>query len=214
MKLNKWFQGTRGGSADSDAKPLNLTLAFTPLPAVLCCPPQNCPAPCDLIAVLQWMTLQSLSPILYPPHQSRLPYPFLLLGHLLTYQYADQGLPSFWSFSLMLQQEIIPSYLSLGLLCTESIGSLAVVIAFMCYMPISSTWKDRNSVCFIFSSQCPAQGLHLLSAKYVLNECLMPVLKLSGWMLLCPIFLSLSPPLLSLAFCLKCPFPSPPYEQK
>lgn len=95
-----------------------------------------------------------------------------------------------------------------------SLVPLPVVIAFVCYMPISSTWKDRNSVCFIFSSQCPAQGLHLLSAKYVLNECLMPVLELSGWMLLCPIFLSLSPPLLSLAFCLKCPFPSPPYEQK
>lgn len=94
---------------------------------IMCCfvlPALKLPAPRDLVPLYQrFMSCHewhSSHCPLSPPHQSQLPFPILLHGHLLTYQYADQSLSSFWSFSLMLQQEIIPSYLSLAfLLCTE-----------------------------------------------------------------------------------------------
>lgn len=183
---------------------------------IMCCfilPALILPAPRDLVPLYQrfmsyfeWHGSHCpLSCALHTSHSSLFPFSFLAIFIPISTQIKVCLLSEdfLWCFS---KKESLPICLLVFAVYRNSTGSLAVVTALMCYMPISSTtWKDRNSVWFIFSSQHPPQGLHLLSAKYILNECLMPVLELSGWRLLCSVFLFLSSPLLSLAFCLKCP---------
>lgn len=213
MKLNNWLKAKKWRKCRLGFEACQYDPGIDPSTCCLYCLPLNCPAPHELVPLFhvipvysEWDCIHLPCFVLYTTLTA-----FLLLFATWPSSCLSICSPRSLPFLKLFFYASARSnpFLCVSWLTVYRMQELLPLFA-TCQFPLLF-WK-RKSVWFTSSSQHPAQGLHLWSAKYTLNECLMLLLGLMAECF-CAQSLFLFPSLLSLCGW-SVPFLSPLYGQR